>query len=715
MHWILNKSYVGQSVFLVHRSDSGLLLSGFSGSAASGAAMAMLGKEKTQRYLEYLRSTPFSFFVADKVLEHPIGKKVVEELGLERKIDLSVFAWFPSFNFVSASKEDAAFKAPDLRTRLAKKLSARIKARASEGHMIEVRVSFPHRAIALELSQLVTSASIEFLTQRELQDLDQSKGYLSGKLLEAEGQLKHLDDNFSKLDTAGDFLASIGSSGKGGLSPLGIAFQEAQLKLRENEKLIQSIKSQLMELSQEEGKKLQIDPDFIFSLRKEAETLTLKRSKLKAEGFAEDSYQMKVIQSQIETAEQALDRLVAKDHKDGNYETPWSYVSLTRKLKELNQENLFLSARLDTVKRMLGPDETGVTPSKRMRNMDYLAKRTDLQYVFYSELTKRLFDVDVRRIWVGNQLVVVEPPSLSKLKRDPALSRNLLIAFVLALVLFMTSSQQLEAMNPLVLTAKELEGMMLKVLGSVPDLTPGWKEWARNKKLADIERLAMNNQRSDTKEGLVFKHLRTRLIHAIERTERDVKYITVSSPNTHDGKTFVLLNLAVALARSGARVLIVDADLRSQRISQTLAPKASRGLVGKSGDLDPQAADNIVRDCHPGLDILPAGQVPEDPSEFFEGEDFAKQLHALGSGYDYVFVDTPPVVQFPEAITLASITDATLLIVCRGQTRIKQVANAAESFSSSSKTLWCVLNKAGNAGSVAYPASYPHSSKKAAA
>jgi len=138
--------------------------------------------------------------------------------------------------------------------------------------------------------------------------------------------------------------------------------------------------------------------------------------------------------------------------------------------------------------------------------------------------------------------------------------------------------------------------------------------------------------------------------------------ILVTSPTSQDGKTTVSWNLAVAEARSGARVLYLEADLRRPTLAAGLDlpvdEDAGLSLV-LAGALEPQAAIQEVQ----GVDVICAGPLPPNPAELIDSQRMAELLEWAKETYDRVVIDTPPTAVVADAVPLTAKVDGVIVVV----------------------------------------------------
>jgi capsular exopolysaccharide synthesis family protein len=171
-----------------------------------------------------------------------------------------------------------------------------------------------------------------------------------------------------------------------------------------------------------------------------------------------------------------------------------------------------------------------------------------------------------------------------------------------------------------------------------------------------------------------YRHLRANL--QFLDVDEPPKVIMVSSALPGEGKTTVVVNLALALAEAGRKVTVVEADLRRPRITRYL------GLVGGVGLTNILAGTADVSDVtqyhgDDGLAVIAAGPTPPNPSELLASATMAELLDKLRASNDFVLVDAPPVLPVADATGLAVVVDGVLLTVRYGGTRKDQLQQAA--------------------------------------
>lgn len=167
----------------------------------------------------------------------------------------------------------------------------------------------------------------------------------------------------------------------------------------------------------------------------------------------------------------------------------------------------------------------------------------------------------------------------------------------------------------------------------------------------------------DVTEG--FRNLKAALSVSVPKKNGGVA-IMATSAYPEDGKTTVTVNLALMFAISNAKVILVDADIRKGRIAKYFKCKTVPGL---SDCLSGQASlDDVIHTTHinDNLSYITCGTHSPRPYELLESDEMKKLVEELKTRYDYIIIDTPPVLLISDALALASVTDGAVL-VCRHQ------------------------------------------------
>ena len=172
------------------------------------------------------------------------------------------------------------------------------------------------------------------------------------------------------------------------------------------------------------------------------------------------------------------------------------------------------------------------------------------------------------------------------------------------------------------------------------------------------------------------RRLRTNMLFVDVTTGGHSFVVTSSVPG--EGKTTTSVNLAMAMADAGSRVLLLDADLRNPSVAKTLGLEGGVGLttilLGRA-----QASDVVQQWGSSSLFVLPAGQRPPNPSELLGSEPMEQLFQKLAHDYDFILVDSPPVVPVIDAVLINRMTHGLILVVADDRTRKRDLGSAIKS------------------------------------
>lgn len=188
-----------------------------------------------------------------------------------------------------------------------------------------------------------------------------------------------------------------------------------------------------------------------------------------------------------------------------------------------------------------------------------------------------------------------------------------------------------------------------------------------------------------------YRTIRTNLHFA--SIDQELKTIMVTSSNPSEGKSTTIANLAVVLAQQGNSVLLIDADMRKPSVHYTFRCPNTKGLttvLTKQASLEEAVFASDVENLH----ILTSGPIPPNPSELLSSKAMELMLTSAKVTYDFVLLDTPPVLAVTDAQVLGNICEGVVLVVSSGKTEVEQAVRAKDLLEKSkAKILGVVLNE----------------------
>lgn len=324
----------------------------------------------------------------------------------------------------------------------------------------------------------------------------------------------------------------------------------------------------------------------------------------------------------------------------------------------INPETAVLTVRVedgDPERAVAIADELGETFSTLVR--ERFATQTTVEGEPGSELTVTVFD----------------PAHADPVPVSPRPVRNIALAGFLGIVLGLLAGFLREHFDRALRSREEVERAFgAPVIGQIP--------FVRARRRRDQRSVAWESVGGISE---AYRALRANLQYL--GIKRPVRTILITSASPEQGKTTVAANLAVAIARSGVSTVVVEGDLRRPRLAQTFgAPSGGLGLTSVLvGAAEPEAAVHDVDTpegvaSRPGgagrLSLLSSGPLPPNPSELLSSFQMRDVLDRLAGSYDYVLVDSPPVLLVSDALELARMVDGVVLVVRRSRATTDEAA-----------------------------------------
>ncbi|MGH3921949.1 MAG: polysaccharide biosynthesis tyrosine autokinase, partial [Pseudonocardiaceae bacterium] len=270
------------------------------------------------------------------------------------------------------------------------------------------------------------------------------------------------------------------------------------------------------------------------------------------------------------------------------------------------------------------------------------------------------YEAQLDRLRLASSISKTSGPQLVSKAEVPAFpsspkpARNFVVALGLSVLLGVIVAFLREHRDDTIKGKEDLERVTpaLPVRGEIPTVA-GWKD-------REAARLVSVTE-PDSAPAEAYRTLRTSLQFA--GLERSVGLVQVTSPNRGEGKTTTVCNLAVSLARAGHRVIAVDCDLRKPRLHEFFGLDNAVGLTSALvGDVSLADAVQPVPG-EPRLAVVTSGPLPPDPSALLSSSRCSEILAVLAAEADFVLLDSPPVLPVTDAVILAGLVDAVMMVV----------------------------------------------------
>ena len=264
----------------------------------------------------------------------------------------------------------------------------------------------------------------------------------------------------------------------------------------------------------------------------------------------------------------------------------------------------------------------------------------------YDSINSRMKEIELSSQLLNNNIRILDKAQVPLGPIRPRKGLNILIGLLTGLLMGVGLAFFLEYLDNTVKTTEDVEGFLkLHILSIIPKVN--------------------DNSSYAVRESL--QSLRTSLLFSRKNRTKNLVLVTSASPQ--EGKSTTLINLAKTMAASGERVAVLDCDLRRPTVHVHLQMDKRHGLTNyilapeTEGWRDYLKSSNI-----PNLYAMTSGPLPPNPPDIFGSDRFMHLLNDLKANFDWVFLDSPPVVSLTDSIILASMADMIAFVIRHNQT-----------------------------------------------
>ena len=275
----------------------------------------------------------------------------------------------------------------------------------------------------------------------------------------------------------------------------------------------------------------------------------------------------------------------------------------------------------------------------------------------YTNLLQIYEEIQLAEMGATSNIVQMENAYPPDRPISPKVLTNTILAAIAALVVTIGVIFLVEALdNTFKKSDQVTQKLKLPVLGSISGHTP-----------EPGKPIAIGQPRSHVAEA--FRSLRTSIQFA--SVDLPLSSLLITSPMLGDGKTTIASNLAIVIAQSGQKVILIDADLRRPRLHTLFALRNRPGLSRMFVQNDLPFSEVLQPTEVPGLSVIPAGYLPPNPLELVGSERMMEVLMQARDMADMVIIDAPPITAVSDAVVLSKRVDAVLLVISVGKTQIE--------------------------------------------
>jgi tyrosine-protein kinase Etk/Wzc len=305
------------------------------------------------------------------------------------------------------------------------------------------------------------------------------------------------------------------------------------------------------------------------------------------------------------------------------------------------------------------------------RDLAQLTRHTKVNAELYTLLLQKREESRIAKTSTIGNINIIDPAITPVVPVKPKTARNLLFGLLVGLIAGVGLAFLQENIDDTIKDAegakRELDAPILAVIPHIPRVE------SESKDGHGISLITTQEPKSSISES--FRALRTS-IH-FSAINREKKTILVTSTFPGEGKTTIIANLAIIMAQTGARVLLIDCDLRRPKQHELFNHSKAPGLTEVlAGDTPLEAV--LHNTGIPNFDFASAGTTPPNPSELLGSDNMANFLASLRQRYDHILIDAPPVLAVTDAPLLTSRCDLAVVVMETERVPVKAAQRMAE-------------------------------------
>jgi capsular exopolysaccharide synthesis family protein len=312
-----------------------------------------------------------------------------------------------------------------------------------------------------------------------------------------------------------------------------------------------------------------------------------------------------------------------------------------------------------------------------------LKREADTNKELYNGLLQRLKETGVSANLTTSNIQILDKADIPKTPFKPKKTLNILLSVIVGLFGGIGIAIFVEYLDNTIKTPEDLEKKVyLPPLGYVP-------YHADNKDNLPVEYIAHVDGNSPISEA--YRSIRTFIL--LSTGGNPPRVIMVTSPIRSEGKTTTSLNTAISLTKSNSKVVIIDADMRRPKLHNIFSVENIAGLsTFLSGNIN--FGEHLIKKTYvENLDLISSGPIPPNPAELLSSSRFQELIYNLYSIYNFIIIDTPPVIGISDPLIISSYTDGVILVIRSGMTDKNAVKEARRLLLSiNAKILGVVLN-----------------------
>jgi len=547
------------------------------------------------------------------------------------------------------------------------------------------------------LANKIAETAADYSTEFARSELTKMKDFLNQQIPIAEGQLKKSEKKLKMFKVTNNILSlsdemkSISST----ISDLDVQKYGAEIEYKEITAKLKYLAEELKRQKNEFAENLiQSSNPYISGLLGKLREMESHLSVMELQGDTNASEKV-VLKLKIDSLKYAIKSEVGKMNPGIALSDPSTFNSqITDNIMEFQMKKSAIEGKMDAIKILEGKyfSKMSGLPKKEIE-LAKIQREYEIAENIYQMLSKKYEDIRIEEAGKLGNVRIVESAHKPKFPIKPKKKLTIVLALVIGIGFGFSGVIVLEFFDTTIKTEDDIRDFTeLPVIGSIPMIKKtGRKKIGRRSEILNISERLITKAKPRSTVSESFRTLRT----ALEFSHRDkgIKSVVITSSIPWEGKSTISVNLAITSAKMGIKTILLDGDLRKPVISKIFGVQnhtfGLTEILGNNSTLEESIKPTDVGN----LFILPAGPMVPNPAEFLTTEGIQKIMKFLHQHFDYVVIDSPPLLPVSDAILLGSVADGILITVRAAYTKRDALQKAIARLSNiNEKIIGTVIN-----------------------
>ncbi len=659
--------------------------------------------ERVDTYVRFLGSDAFFMMIAQKVKYHE-AYKALDLTPPHSQSALNLLVWKQK---LIALVTGAPYKPEVAEIKNLSDLAAAIKQlntyETDYSHFIHVKTTSHDPATSQVIANIIAEEFVTLTNDRGIQEIEQIKEFVNGKLQEIEARIKETEKNLVEFKKKHNVISTDGASSMlakrytdltGDLETLKMQYEETQklIAFFEKGQKTAGAETSAAPTVNADGTRTYGAKETAMILYRKVEQLKRQKASVLAQDDKGQDWRVRELDQEIEKTSQAFQAYVKKAG-DQNIFLYMSPQKIMQRINELKEESELIRTRVASHQKLQDQMQSQIEAIPSLAQKQLVLENTlRVDTENYTNLKNKLTELEIQKISQKKEIRVDQAAQLPGPSAKGNVLLKLLFSTLVSILLGISIIVGIESIDPSIKHRSDLSDCGIEFIGEVPLLD--FKQPKKIKKSFGDSSQVVSYDNPESLEAMSFKYIRARLESYRYKFKKDHLVISISSGAVNDGKSLIAANLAATLSQLQRKVLLIDCDLRRPSQNAYFDTNPAYGLVdllNMSQTLD----SVLVSELRPNLDYLPAGFCHKNSTEYISSEKFRLLITHLKEQYDYVIIDTPPVFAAVDASIIANYSDIPILVANFRETKKYNLSEAYNQILQISyKRVYGVINKA---------------------